>query len=53
MKFHAKLRKNIHPVCPHIMIFPGLSIMLTGLVFNYLGDELRDLLDPGEMKNIN
>jgi peptide/nickel transport system permease protein len=35
------------------MIFPGLSIMLTVLVFNYLGDELRDLLDPREMKNID
>ncbi len=45
MEFHAELRKNIHPVCPHIMIFSGLSIMLTVLVFNYLGDELRGLLD--------
>jgi peptide/nickel transport system permease protein len=35
------------------MIFPGLSIMLTVLVFNYLGDELRDLLDPKEMKNVD
>ena len=38
---------------PYIMIFPGLSILLTVLVFNYLGDELRDLLDPREMKDID
>jgi peptide/nickel transport system permease protein len=31
---------------PHIMIFPGLAIMLAVLAFNYLGDALRDALDP-------
>ncbi|WP_048156334.1 nickel transporter permease [Methanosarcina sp. Kolksee] len=38
---------------PYIMIFPGLAIMLTVLAFNYLGDELRDLLDPRETKDID
>lgn len=38
---------------PYIMIFPGFAIMLTVLAFNYLGDELRDLLDPREMKDID
>lgn len=31
---------------PHLTIFPGLSIMLTVLAFNLLGDGLRDLFDP-------
>lgn len=31
---------------PHIIIFPGLAIMLTVLGFNLLGDGLRDALDP-------
>jgi peptide/nickel transport system permease protein len=37
---------------PYIMVFPGLAIMLTVLAFNYLGDELRDMLDPRETKDI-
>lgn len=31
---------------PHLTIFPGLAIMITVLAFNFLGDGLRDLLDP-------
>jgi len=31
---------------PHLMIFPGLAIMVTVLAFNLLGDGLRDALDP-------
>jgi peptide/nickel transport system permease protein len=31
---------------PYIMIFPGLAIMIVVLAFNYLGDGMRDLLDP-------
>ncbi|OFV68656.1 MAG: nickel ABC transporter permease [Candidatus Syntrophoarchaeum caldarius] len=31
---------------PHIMIFPGLAIMITVLAFNFLGDGLRDVMDP-------
>lgn len=33
---------------PHISIFPGLTIVLTVLAFNFLGDGLRDALDPRE-----
>lgn len=32
---------------PHLMLFPGLMIMLTVLGFNLLGDGLRDALDHG------
>ncbi len=31
---------------PHLIIFPGLAIVVTVLAFNMLGDGLRDLLDP-------
>ncbi|MGL4651799.1 MAG: ABC transporter permease [Caldilineaceae bacterium] len=31
---------------PHLIIFPGLALMLTVLGFNLLGDGLRDALDP-------
>ncbi len=31
---------------PHMVVFPGLAIMLTIFVLNILGDGLRDALDP-------
>jgi ABC-type dipeptide/oligopeptide/nickel transport system permease subunit len=31
---------------PHLLIFPGIAIMLTVLSFNLVGDGLRDALDP-------
>jgi len=31
---------------PHLTLFPGLAIMLVVLGFNFLGDGLRDMLDP-------
>ena len=31
---------------PHMVIFPGLFIMLSVLAFNLIGDALRDALDP-------
>jgi oligopeptide transport system permease protein len=31
---------------PHLMIYPSLVLFTTMLAFNYLGDELRDRLDP-------
>lgn len=33
---------------PHISIFPGIMIVLTVLAFNFVGDGLRDALDPRE-----
>ena len=33
-------------VAPWMSIFPGLAIMATVLGFNFLGDGLRDVLDP-------
>lgn len=31
---------------PHLAIFPGIAIMLTVLSINFVGDSLRDILDP-------
>ena len=31
---------------PHLVIFPGLAIMVTVLAINLVGDGLRDALDP-------
>ncbi len=33
-------------IAPHITTFPGLAIMTVVLGFNFLGDGLRDVLDP-------
>ena len=35
---------------PHLVIFPGMSIVLSALSLNLLGDGLRDALDP-RLKN--
>jgi len=37
--------KNIFNA-PHLVLFPGVALMLTVLAFNLLGDGLRDALDP-------
>ncbi len=40
--------KSYLQTAPWIMIFAGLAIFLTVMVFNLLGDSLRDVLDPKE-----
>jgi ABC-type dipeptide/oligopeptide/nickel transport system permease subunit len=37
---------------PHLTIFPGLAIMITILAFNFIGDGLRDALDPRVSKKM-
>lgn len=32
--------------CPWLVLAPGIALMLTVLAFNFLGDGLRDVLDP-------
>jgi peptide/nickel transport system permease protein len=31
---------------PHLVVFPALAVMLAVLSFNFIGDALRDYLDP-------
>lgn len=35
---------------PHLIIFPGTVLFLTMLAFNYLGDGVRDWLDPVSLR---
>ena len=37
---------------PWLWLFPGLMIMLTVLCINFIGDGLRDALDPRSARNI-
>ena len=38
--------KDQLPFAPHIAVFPGMMIFLVVLSVNYIGDGLRDALDP-------
>jgi peptide/nickel transport system permease protein len=38
--------QNYLTSAPHMALFPGLAIFLTVLSINYIGDGLRDALDP-------
>jgi ABC-type dipeptide/oligopeptide/nickel transport system permease subunit len=38
--------QSLLPVLPWIAIFPGIAIALTALAMNFVGDRLRDVLDP-------
>ena len=33
-------------ISPHLTFFPGTAIMVTVMAFNFLGDGLRDMIDP-------
>lgn len=35
---------------PHVLLFPGLAIALTVLSFNFVGDGLREYLDPKQRR---
>ncbi len=38
--------RNFMSSAPWMMIYPGLAIFITVVIFNMLGDNLRDILDP-------
>jgi ABC-type dipeptide/oligopeptide/nickel transport system permease subunit len=38
--------QQLLPVLPWIALFPGLAIAITALAMNFVGDRLRDVLDP-------
>jgi peptide/nickel transport system permease protein len=37
-------------IAPHWALFPGLAIFLTVLAINFVGDGLRDALDPRKVR---
>ncbi|NOT33752.1 MAG: ABC transporter permease [Candidatus Eisenbacteria bacterium] len=40
-------------VFPWLVIFPGLALSMTLFCFNFLGDGLRDALDPHDKRDVN
>ncbi|HEX4868287.1 MAG TPA: ABC transporter permease [Acidimicrobiales bacterium] len=38
--------KGVMSVAPHMLFFPGMAIFITVLAFVFVGDGLRDALDP-------
>lgn len=38
--------KNYMQTAPWLMVYPGAAILITVVIFNLLGDSLRDILDP-------
>jgi peptide/nickel transport system permease protein len=38
--------RNYFSIAPHTLFFPGAAIALTVLAFNFIGDGLREYLDP-------
>jgi peptide/nickel transport system permease protein len=42
--------KDYLDIAPHWALFPGLAIFLTVLTINFIGDGLRDALDPRSTK---
>ncbi len=39
-------------IFPWLVVFPGLALSLTLLAFNFLGDGLRDALDPQDRRDV-
>jgi peptide/nickel transport system permease protein len=42
--------QSYYLAAPHLVIFPGLAIMITVLAFNLVGDGLRDAFDPQQRR---
>jgi peptide/nickel transport system permease protein len=42
--------RNYLRAAPHLLIFPGLAVMLTVMAFNFVGDGLREWLDPKQKR---
>jgi len=38
--------KDYLDIAPHLVLFPGIAIFLVVLSINFIGDGLRDALDP-------
>ncbi|WP_028575634.1 ABC transporter permease [Desulfonatronovibrio hydrogenovorans] len=43
--------KDVMGIAPWLSIFPGLSILITVLGYNLLGESIRDILDPRLKRN--
>jgi peptide/nickel transport system permease protein len=48
--YMISIEKTNYDIAPWLVVFPGLAILLVVLCVNYLGDGLRDALDPKQRK---
>jgi peptide/nickel transport system permease protein len=48
--YMVSIEKSSYDIYPWLVLFPGMAILLTVLCVNYLGDGLRDALDPKQRK---
>jgi peptide/nickel transport system permease protein len=48
--YMISIEKSSYDIAPWLVLFPGLAILITVLCVNYLGDGLRDALDPKQRK---
>ena len=39
--------RSLMQQCPWVVLYPALAIFLVTILFNLLGDSVRDVLDPG------
>ncbi|MGB7070088.1 MAG: ABC transporter permease [Pyrinomonadaceae bacterium] len=42
--------RQYYTIYPHVLFFPGVAIALTVLAFNFIGDGLREYLDPKQRR---
>ncbi len=42
--------QTVMQIAPHVLFVPGIAIALTVLAFNFIGDGLREYLDPKQRK---
>ena len=42
--------QTVMQIAPHVLFIPGIAIALTVLAFNFIGDGLREYLDPKQRK---
>ncbi|MFN2413205.1 MAG: ABC transporter permease, partial [Pyrinomonadaceae bacterium] len=42
--------RQFFAIYPHVLFFPGVAIALTVLAFNFVGDGLREYLDPKQRR---
>ena len=46
--------RSLMQQCPWVVLYPALAILLVTILFNLLGDSVRDVLDPkGKTESIN
>ena len=45
--------RSLMQQCPWVVLYPAIAIFLTTILFNLLGDSVRDVLDPSGKNRLN